>query len=119
MQKNYEAIIDINSLASIISDGWHIHINPESNYKNVFDLTNALDKEYKTFALTGPFGAGKTFITNLLAGTGLMSGETVHTLGISIYLKQLIAFIDTAGSGNPVKMDADAILDRWWAPPVM
>jgi ABC-type glutathione transport system ATPase component len=112
MQKNYEAIIDINSLASIISDGWHIHINPESKYKNVFDLTKALDKEYKTFALTGPFGAGKTFITNLLAGTGLMSGETVHTLGISIYLKQLIAFIDTAGSGNPVKMDADAILDR-------
>jgi len=37
----------------------------------------------------------------------------VHTLGISIYLKDPnIVFIDTAGSGNPVFNNASNILDR-------
>ena len=62
--------------------------------------------------MTGEFGVGKTYITNKLAKTGLLSGETVHTLGISIYLKNGVLFIDTAGSGNPVPNNAKAILDR-------
>ena len=51
-------------------------------------------------------------IASALAKTGLLSGETVHTLGISIYKTDSIVFIDTAGNGNPVKNDPEFILDR-------
>ena len=94
-----------------MQDGWFIYPNPEGNHTSAKDLVEVLDFDFKTFALTGPFGSGKTFITNMLAKTGLLSGETLHTLGISIYKTFSIVFIDTAGNGNPVKNDPEFILD--------
>jgi hypothetical protein len=75
-------------------------------------MRQALNKPLKTFSLTGGFSVGKTFITNILAGTWLQSGETVHTSGISLYLRDGIVFMDTAGSGNPVNHTRLHILDR-------
>ena len=75
-------------------------------------MKKALNKNLKTCSLTGGFSVGKTFITNILAGTGFQSGETVHTSGISLYVSNKIVFIDTAGSGNPVLHTREHILDR-------
>ena len=77
-------------------------------------MKDSLNRPFMTFSLTGAFSVGKTFITNMLAGTKLLSGETVHTNGISIYenSEMRMMFLDTAGSNNPVKHSAEYILDR-------
>ena len=61
-----------------------------------------LTNPYKTFSLTGVFNVGKTWIVNQLAGSDGASGDTVHTAGISIFVKDKVVFLDTCGAGNPV-----------------
>jgi hypothetical protein len=39
----------------------------------------------KTVSFSGAFDTGKTFITNLLAGTDLLSSDVEHTRGLSLY----------------------------------
>ena len=109
--ENYAAVIDINSLKQILHDGWYVYLNPNI-YNTTKKFESSMTKNYRTFSLTGEFSAGKTFVINELASSGLLSGDVVHTTGISLYIKDDIVFLDTAGSGNPVKNIDEFILDR-------
>lgn len=112
VEQNYNAIIDIKSLKSILDKGWFIYLNPEANIKTAKQLQEHFDTDLRTFSLTGPFSVGKTFITNLLAGAEFATGDVVHTQGISIYTSNGVVFLDTAGSGNPVPLKKELIIER-------
>ena len=99
--ESYQVIFDINSIKSILDDGWYIYLNPEG-YNNMKEMIEKLSRNYKTFSLTGHFNVGKTWIVNQLARTNGQSGDTNHTAGISIFKRDRTIFLDTCGTGNPV-----------------
>lgn len=112
MDSNYAAIIDINSLTEILDNGWLLYRN-EALFPNVTNFIETMNtKNLKTFSMTGEFSVGKTWVINQLAQSGLNSSDVVHTVGISIYKRDDIVFLDTAGSGNPVFNKEPFILDR-------
>jgi hypothetical protein len=80
--------------------------------KTAQDLKAHFDTDVRTFSLTGPVSVGKTFITNLLANSKFVSGDLVHTQGISIYEHNRVVYLDTVGSGNPVPLKKDHIIER-------
>ena len=51
------------------------------------EMIKKLSRNFKTFSLTGHFNVGKTWIVNQLANTNGNSGDTNHTAGISIFLR--------------------------------
>ena len=51
------------------------------------EMIEKLSNNFKTFSLTGHFNVGKTWIVNQLAGANGNSGDTNHTAGISIFLR--------------------------------
>ena len=55
--------------------------------------------------LIGLFNKGKTFIANMITGTDLAAGVTIHTEGPSLILDILIkgrAFLDNEGGNAPI-----------------
>ena len=74
-----------------------MYADPRRNFMSAGEIKASLNKTYKTFALTGEFGVGKTWITNLLAGTNLGSDDIIHTLGLSLFAKddEEVMYVDT------------------------
>jgi polynucleotide 5'-kinase involved in rRNA processing len=83
-------------VGEILNEGWNIHLD-QSKFKTIDKWIEHFDKRYLIASLTGGFNVGKTFLTNLLANTGLASGNTNHTSGMSIFETDGIVFIDTEG----------------------
>ena len=104
----YDIILDINSIISLIKDGWKIYYNQKDG-KQIY-----LKKKNEPTVVVGVIGnknMGKTFFLEKLSGYSIPKGFNVKTIGLSVRYGTTpdhnVAILDSAGQETPLlKMEA-------------
>ena len=107
----YDIILDINSIISLIKDGWKVNYNQEEGKQKY------LKKKDESTIVVGVIGnknMGKTFILEKLSGYSIPKGFNVKTIGLSVRYgttpEHNVAILDSAGQETPLlKMEESKI----------
>ena len=99
----YDIILDINSIISLIKDGWKIFYNQKDGKQNY------LKKKNEPTIVVGVIGnknMGKTFFLEKLSGYSIPKGFNVKTIGLSVRYgttpEHNVAILDSAGQETPL-----------------
>ena len=99
----YDIILDINSIMSLIKEGWNVIYNQKEG-KNLY-----LNKKKEKTIVVGVIGnknMGKTFFLEKLCRYDIPKGFNVKTIGLSVRygttVKHNVAILDSAGQETPL-----------------
>ena len=95
------AMIDINSISSILSDGWTIYYAKPSFLAD-------FNKDLKSVSISGDAGVGKTWVVRQYTG----NPQAEEHIGLQLHKKDSVVFLDGSGAGNAVKNKKEHIVDR-------
>ena len=107
----YDIILDINSIISLIKDGWKV------TYNNKEDYLQKINQPTVVVGVIGNKNAGKTFFLEKLSGYTIPNGFNVKTIGLSVRYGTTpdhnVAILDSAGQETPLlKMEASKIGEK-------
>ena len=104
----YDAIVDINSIKSLKSNGWKIYYNKERKERYL----QMISEETIKMGVLGLNNVGKTYILSKIANSELPSGYSLETKGISIKYSEGdkgeakgLCILDSAGFETPLIKD--------------
>ena len=104
-EEYYDAIVDINSIKSLKSNGWKVSYNKERKEK----YQQMISEETIKMGVLGLNNVGKTFILSKIANAELPSGYSLETRGISIKYSEGdkgeakgLCILDSAGFETPL-----------------
>ena len=96
----YDIILDINSIISLIKDGWKVI------YNNKKDYLQKINQPTVVVGVIGNKNAGKTFFLEKLSGYNIPKGFNVKTIGLSVRYGTTpdhnVAILDSAGQETPL-----------------
>ena len=105
MEKFYDIIVVIKSIKSINKEGWPIKFSEEGKAK--YEEYKKLDSII--LGVLGNNNKGKSFLLNKLSKIPLISGNSIHTEGLSVkypdleeYKGRKLILLDSAGLETPV-----------------
>ena len=115
MEKFYDIIVDIKSIKSINKEGWPIKFSEEGKKK--YEEYKKLDSII--LGVLGNNNKGKSFLLNKLSKIPLISGNGIHTEGLSVKYPELeeykgrkLILLDSAGLETPVLKSDDNIKEE-------
>ena len=115
MEKFYDIIVDIKSIKGINKEGWPIKFSEEGKKK--YEEYKKLDSII--LGVLGNNNKGKSFLLNKLSKIPLISGNGIHTEGLSVKYPELeeykgrkLILLDSAGLETPVLKSDDNIKEE-------
>ena len=108
----YDIILDINSIISLIKDGWKVIYKQKVGEGNSYE--NLKNKPSIVVGVIGNKNMGKTFVLEKLSDYSIPKGFNVKTLGLSVRYgttsDHCVAILDSAGQETPLlRMEAQKI----------
>ena len=104
----YDAIVDINSIKSLKTNGWKIYYNKEKRERYL----QMISEETIKMGVLGLNNVGKTYILSKITNSELPSGYSLETKGISIKYSEGdkgeakgLCILDSAGFETPLIKD--------------
>ena len=101
----YDVVIDINSIYSIINEGWEIKYNKER--KEIYD--KIIKEETMKIGVLGLNNVGKSYLLSKMVHVEIPTGHSIETKGISIKYSEIekgeekgICILDSAGFETPL-----------------
>ena len=99
----YDIILDIDSIISLIKDGWRIIYNQKEGKQYYLKKK---EEETIVVGVIGNKNMGKTFFLEKLSGYDLKKGFNVKTIGLSVRFgtssSHNVAILDSAGQETPL-----------------
>ena len=116
MEKFYDIIVVIKSIKSINKEGWPIKFSEEGKAK--YEEYKKLDSII--LGVLGNNNKGKSFLLNKLSKIPLISGNSIHTEGLSVkypdleeYKGRKLILLDSAGLETPVLKSDNNIKEEY------
>ena len=106
--KNYDVIIDINSIRFLKEKGWNIIFTGDKTRQN--QLKEIIKSTTKCIvSILGHSNRGKTYILQKISEKNLSTGYQIQTKGLSIKIprERNMILLDTAGTNAPLLVEDD------------
>ena len=106
--KNYDVIIDINSIRFLKEKGWNIIFTGDKTRQN--QLKEIIKSTTKCIvSILGHSNRGKTYILQKISEENLSPGYQIQTKGLSIKIprERNMILLDTAGTNAPLLVEDD------------